>query len=387
MDAKIQIGLVNRALAHVAARTTDADRERGSTALATASYLGEETLAREQQRIFRALPMPVAHVSALRNPGDFVTHDELNLPLLLVRGDDGEVAAFLNVCRHRGTRVEQLPCGAGKKAFVCPYHAWSYARDGHLVGIPHEKGFGQVDKAERGLVRIPAGEAGGLVWVRASRATSEADARLDARAWLGTLADDLDGFGIGSSHVYAPRTFTKELNWKLAMDVFLEAYHLRTAHRDTIYPIFFDNLGLVDRMGPHLRNVFPKRTIRELEGASDDVKGSTLREHANVLFHLFPSTLVLVQPDHSAVVHAWPDGPTRTRLTTYTVLPEPPTTDKARRHWDANNAILYGATDEDFALGESIQRGLASGANEDVLFGAFEHGLTHFHERVAERLA
>lgn len=322
----------------------------------------------------------------LAAPGDFVTHDLSGVPLLVVRGDDGEVKAFLNVCRHRGTRVEDLPCGNGKRAFVCPYHSWSYARDGHLLGIPHEAGFAGIDKTTRGLVRIPAGEAGGLVWVRASRATSEADAELDVRAFLGVLADDLDGFGLGTSHVYAQRTYTKEMNWKLAFDIFLEAYHLRTAHKDSIYGLFFDNLGLVDRIGPHRRNVFPKRSIRELAAQPDDVKGSTLRKHANVLFHLFPNTLVLVQPDHAAVFHAFPDGPSRVRFTSYTAVPEPPLTAKARAYWDANNAILYGATDEDFTLGESIQRGLASGANDDVLFGSYEHALTHFHDEIAKRL-
>jgi phenylpropionate dioxygenase-like ring-hydroxylating dioxygenase large terminal subunit len=387
MEAMRQIDLVDRALAHVAARTTDADLEQGPTELAASTYLGEATLVREQERLFRALPSPIAHSSMLARPGDFITHDDLGVPLLVVRGDDGKVSAFFNVCRHRGTRVENLPCGSGKKAFVCPYHSWSYARDGHLLGIPHEVGFPGIDKTERGLVRVPAGEAAGLVWVRAMRATSEADAQLDACAWLGPLADDLEGFGIATSHVYAPRSFTKELNWKLAMDVFLESYHLRTAHKDTIYGIFFDNIGLVDRVGPHLRNVFPKRSIRELAGQPDAQKAGALRLHANVLFHLFPGTLVLVQPDHSAVVQVFPDGPTRSRLVTYTLVPEPPVTEKARTHWDRNNAILYGATDEDFALGESIQRGLASGANEHVLFGSYEHGLTHFHAEIAKRLA
>lgn len=385
MEAKTQITLVKRALAHVAARTTDS--ESAPTTLAAATYLGEDRLAREQERIFRALPIAVAHGSMLPSPGDFVTHDLSGVPLLVVRGDDGKVSAFFNVCRHRGTRVEDLPCGQGKKAFVCPYHSWSYARDGHLLGIPHGDGFAGLDKAARGLVRVPAGEAAGLVWVRMSRATSEADADLDARAFLGPLADDLEGFGLASAHVYAPRTYTKEMNWKLAFDIFLEAYHLRTAHKDSIYGIFFDNLGLVDRVGPHRRNVFPKRSIRELEGQADDVLGAALREHANVLFHLFPNTLVLVQPDHSAVFHAWPDGPSRVRFTSYTAVPEAPMTDKARAYWDANNAILYGATDEDFALGESIQRGLSSGANDEVVFGAFEHALAHFHDEVAKRLA
>jgi phenylpropionate dioxygenase-like ring-hydroxylating dioxygenase large terminal subunit len=303
----------------------------------------------------------------------------------VVRGDDGRVSAFINVCRHRGTRVEDLPCG-NAKAFVCPYHAWSYARDGRLLRIPHADGFAGIAKNEHGLARVPAGEGGGLVWVRASRATSTEDATLDVAGYLGPIAADLEGYGLETSHVYSPRTFVKELNWKLAMDVFLEAYHLRTAHKDTIYGIFFDNIGLVDRVGPHLRNVFPKRTICELAGQPDETKIASLRLHANILFHLFPNTLVLVQPDHAAVVHAWPDGPTRTRLTTYTLVPEPPLSETARAHWDRNNAILYAATDEDFTLGESIQRGLLSGANDEVIFGSFEHGLTHFHDGVAKLL-
>jgi len=123
--------------------------------------------------LFRELPVQVAHGSH---------------PLLVVRGDDREVSAFLNVCRHRGTRVEDVPCGHEKKAFVRPYHAWSYARDGHLLGIPHDEGFAGIDRSGRGLGRVPAGEAGGLVWARPSRAASEAEARAAGRTRLARSA-------------------------------------------------------------------------------------------------------------------------------------------------------------------------------------------------------
>src|SRR6185436_2231160 len=142
----------------------------------------------------------------------------------------------------------------------------------------------------------------------------------------------------------------------------------------------FDNLGLVDPVGPHLRNVFPKRTIRELAGAPPE--SWELRRHANVLFHLFPNTLVLVEPDHAAVLHLWPEGPGSTRLTAYMLVPEQPATDKARAYWEANDKILMNAVGEDFAMGESIQRGLAA-ASGDFVFGAFEHALTHFHAQIA----
>jgi nitrite reductase/ring-hydroxylating ferredoxin subunit len=111
---------------HLDNRTTDA--EPAPTFVPVDAYADEST------RLFRELPLVVGHVSQLAAPGDFFTHDATGVPLLVVRGDDGELRAFLNVCRHRGTRVEPAACGT-RKAFVCPYHAWSYGCDGALIGF------------------------------------------------------------------------------------------------------------------------------------------------------------------------------------------------------------------------------------------------------------
>ncbi|MBV8762342.1 MAG: Rieske 2Fe-2S domain-containing protein [Deltaproteobacteria bacterium] len=369
MQRELQHQLVRRVLAHLEHRTTDHDDH--ATSQPVSAYLDPVRHDRERVALFRRVPLLVGRASQLASPGDFFTHDASGVPLLIVRDDAGTIRAFLNVCRHRGTRVEAAPCGA-KKAFVCPYHAWTYGRDGALLSIAHPSGFAGFER--RGLVEVPCAEIAGFIAVAPSPDAPPID-----RTWLGPLADELLGFMPASSHVYAPTVMSKAMSWKLAIDVFLESYHLRPTHKQTIYPLFFDNLGLVDRVGPHLRNVFPKRSIRELANLPSDTW--ELRRRANVLYHLFPNTLVLVEPDHAAVLHLWPQGPDRTLLTSYTLVPEPPN-DKARAYWDANNAILYGAIEEDFAMGESIQRGLASGANRDVIFGAFEHALAHFHRQI-----
>src|SRR5690606_476124 len=112
-------------------------------------------------------------------------------------------------CRHRGTRLEAAPCGK-KKAFVCPYHSWSYARDGALLGVPHERGFDGIDRGARALAPVAIHEALGFVWA--------APPSFDVRAYVGdTIAKDLDGFGIVDAHAYAPRTIEKAFNWKLAL--------------------------------------------------------------------------------------------------------------------------------------------------------------------------
>jgi phenylpropionate dioxygenase-like ring-hydroxylating dioxygenase large terminal subunit len=366
MDHALQVQLVRRVLAHLEHETTDS--AAAPSRLSVDAYADPVRHDREVAVLFRTLPVGVGHVSQLAKPGDFFTHDASGVPLLVVRGEDGELRAFLNVCRHRGTRVEGAPCGT-KKAFTCPYHAWTYALHGKLMHVPHARGF--VDTM-RDLAEVPLAVIAGLIFVVPDGVMPD--------NWLGPLAADLEGFGLATAHHYAPTRRTKALSWKLSIDVFLETYHLQMAHRASIYPLFFDNLGLVDLAGPHQRNVFPKRSIKTL--ADRPESDWQLRTHANVLFHLFPNTLVLVEPDHAAVLHLWPQGPGHTLLTAYTLVPEPPVTEKARAYWDKNNAILYNAIDEDFALGESIQSGLS--ANDHVVFGAFEHALTHFHDQIAQ---
>jgi phenylpropionate dioxygenase-like ring-hydroxylating dioxygenase large terminal subunit len=374
MKQAIQEQLVRRVIAHLEARTTDTGgvpHHHDVTA-----YADPARFERERARLFREVPLAIGHASQLAKPGDFVTHDASGVPLLVTRGDDGAVRAFVNVCRHRGTRVESAACGS-RGTFTCPYHAWTYDGCGQLVGVPHETGFvgaGELVRGKRNLVEVPVAVIAGLIFV----VPGGDGARL--ASWLGPLVEDLEGFGSATSQVHAPMSVSRPLSWKLAIDVFLEAYHLRTAHKNSIYPLFFDNLGLVDPVGPHLRNVFPKRSIRELAGTPPD--SWELRRHANVLFHLFPNTLVLIEPDHAAVLHLWPEGPAQTRLTAYMLVPELPATDKARAYWAANDQILMNAVAEDFAMGESIQKGLAA-ARGDFMFGAFEHALTHFHAQIA----
>jgi phenylpropionate dioxygenase-like ring-hydroxylating dioxygenase large terminal subunit len=362
MKQQTQIDLVNRVLAHVEARTTDCGEPRAQPVEA---YLSPERYAAELA-LFRRGPILVGHGAEIAEPGDFITREVAGVPLLFVRQDDGSISGFVNVCRHRGTCVVDAERGCGRKSFVCPYHGWTYGRDGALVGVPDRRGFPEIPE---GLAPLPAIEVAGFISTGA----------LERPA---AIADDLAGFDLAGHRVYAPVQRREPMGWKLALDIFLESYHLRVAHRDTIYPMFFDNLGLVDPFEPHLRNVFPKRSIREL--AASDPETWSLRAHANILYCLFPNTIVLIEPDHAAVLHVLPDGIDRCVITAYTLVPEEPD-ERAARYWDKNNEILYAAISEDFALGASIQRGLASGANRALQFGAFEHALGYFHRWVDQK--
>ena len=111
--------------------------------------------------MIRRAPQYVGLSSRLPGPGSYATDDATGIPVLLVRGDDGRVRSFLNVCRHRGSRVASGD-GAGAK-LVCPYHGWTYDCRGRLAGVPDRRSFDGVDLSERNLVELPALEVGGMI--------------------------------------------------------------------------------------------------------------------------------------------------------------------------------------------------------------------------------
>ena len=127
-------------------------------------YTDPAQAAREIEVLFRQFPIVMGHASDVAQPGDFFTHDATGVPVLVTRDNDGTLRAFLNVCRHRGARVEGKECGHAR-TFSCPYHSWTYGLDGKLRGIPQPAGFEGVDRSKLGLVELPAWERFGLIWV------------------------------------------------------------------------------------------------------------------------------------------------------------------------------------------------------------------------------
>lgn len=378
MNRNTEIALIRRVLDHVARGSTDM-LPAGHTR-PVAFYTDTAQFARERAAFFRKRPVAIGYSARVAKSGDFITHELSGVPLLAVRGRDGALRVFVNACRHRGTRVEWEACGRGKRAFVCPYHAWTYGDDGALTHIPHEEGFAGLDRAAHGLVAVRSAERAGLVW-----AVPDPAWRGDISALLDPLAAELDMLGLATHVPYAPRRYEIAANWKLVNDSSLDSYHIRHAHRRTIAPLFFDTMCVFDRFGSHQRLFLAKRSIETLRGT--DPAGWHIREHGSPLYFFFPGTVVLLEPDHAQVVQIWPAAADRTIVTGATLIPETPTTDKARAHWDKNVQIFWNTLAEDFALMESKQSTLGAGANTDLVFGRFEHSAAWFHEAVDAGLA
>ena len=112
-----------------------------------ADYTCRKQFARERELFFRRGPLFVGLSCLLPRAGDYMTHDYAGVPMLLLRHEDGNLRAFLNVCRHRGARVAD-GSGHGVKRFLCPYHAWAYATDGRLIVRPDERSFAEIELGE-----------------------------------------------------------------------------------------------------------------------------------------------------------------------------------------------------------------------------------------------
>ena len=344
-----------------------------------ARYTCQERFSRERQVLFRALPAIVAHSSELAGPDSFLTRDFAGLPLLVTRDSAGAVHAFLNVCRHRGTRLVDVASGC-RRRFVCPYHAWAWDNHGALKSITHgAAGFPGIDKSALGLKRLGCAEAFGWIWVAA-----ETDAAPDMDCFLGGLAADFAWLDAGSLKVVHEETGEWAANWKILVEGGIESYHFRIAHKDTIGSFFQDNLSSYRVFGRHIRSILPRARLDAM--MAQPRESWSLRRGTNLVYTVFPSAQLLIQEDHLVWVQGLPLAPDRTLVRIATLAPADfdPADAEAALHWRKNHDITLRTLAEDFAIGESIQSGLSSGANDELRFGRFEGALDRFN-RIVER--
>ena len=340
-------------------------------------YTSPDRFQQEREYIFRKRPLCVAHASEIAKPGDFVRRDVAGLPALITRDKSGAVNAFLNACRHRGTRLVEEDSGC-KHRFTCPYHAWTYANTGDLLAAPHfDQGFTGLDKADLGLTRLPCQERFGFIWVGAA---PEADMDLDQ--FFDDLGDELETLGMDDMMVAHQDVVAHDANWKILVEGGIEAYHFKVAHRTTIGPHFEDNLSSYRMFGAHMRSILMRSSMARLD--PDTRETWRLRDHAQVLYTLFPGTSLLVQSDHISWIQSEPIDAGRTRLRLSTLIPKSDT--ERTEHWERNHQITRTTLDEDFVIGERMQATLLSGANQNMLFGRFEGALDAFNQTVEDHL-
>jgi carnitine monooxygenase subunit len=326
----------------------------------------------ERTAIFARSWQLLCHVEKLRAPGNYVAATVATLPIVAIRGNDGELRAFYNVCKHR---AHQLLSGEGTKGVItCPYHAWTYDLSGQFRVARGTRTLPGFDPSQVCLDQVRVEEFGGFVYLN-----------LDPRAPVlaveaGELGSEIAAWAPDVERLtHAHRlTYQIDSNWKNVIDNFLECYHCHVAHKDFV--------SLVD-MNTYTVTTHGIYSSQMAEAGKGDnsaysVEGATVRTHA--VWWLWPNTCLLRYPGRGNFM-TWqmlPVAPDRTReiFDFYLETPEP--TDAERESIRYIDEVLQV---EDIALVESVQQGMRTPAFSqgrlvcDLGSGVSEHAVHHFH--------
>ena len=361
-------------------------RHGAEARIAVDRYFSPDIWAREIAQLFRPLPLVAAHSSELQ-PGQLLAHDGYGVPILLTRQASGQVQAFLNVCRHRGTRLVSASAAAhAQPSIVCPYHGWTYQLNGALRHRLHATSFDAKPCAEENLVPLPCAERHGLIWV-----VPDPKGSIDLDAFLGGLNDEMPFYDIANLQHFRTIEADYPANWKLIPDAFLESYHIRVLHRHTIAPFFTDGITASCTFGDHIHSLVARRAALDWAANPNAAPPASLDALCQLVTPsqiVFPNTITIFHPDYLSLITLYPTSPETLRWTHKMLIPKDKTGPDWAAHWEKTFQLIDQGVfqKEDIATAIGIQQGLKSGANTHLRVGRIEQGLGWFHASVQARV-
>jgi phenylpropionate dioxygenase-like ring-hydroxylating dioxygenase large terminal subunit len=227
----------------------------------------------------------------------------------------------------------------------------------------------------RGLVEVASHEVGGLVVIDSLDTQEPATVGLtDGSPWRDKL--------LPAERLFYTQSTVRAMNWKVLVEQFLEGYHIRSTHRDTFYPLQYDDLNVVETFGPNTRITFPYRNIERLRDRPESTW--TVGARVTFVYHLFPNVMLATFPDQVLAVVIDPIDIDHTTVTTYGMAG--PGVVAERAPTGGGRGLLAEGALEDNAMSAGVQQGFRADANAFVEFGRHESAIGHFHATLDARL-
>jgi Rieske 2Fe-2S family protein len=354
-------------------------------------YTDPEVFSLEQEKIFEAMWFCVVRSSDLDKPGAFKTVQVGRESVLVTRSRKGDINAFFNICRHRGARLCTEESGEVRRAFQCPYHAWTYDLDGKLVAAPNLTKMPDIDRVDFGLRKIAVKEWLGYVWVcLADEPPSfEATVMKEIVDRLGDI-ELIEHYSIADLSVGRRIVYDVKANWKLIIENFMECYHCATIHPELteVLPEFADGyaaqfyVGHGAEFGEDVKGF----TLDGSEGL-DHIPGVTEdQDRRYYAITVRPQVFVNLVPDHVIVHRMFPMAADHTIVECdWLYLPW---VVESGRDVSRSVELFHRVNSQDFEAAERCQPAMDSRMyrNGGVLVPS-EHHIGAFHDWLRDTLA
>ncbi len=362
-------------------------KAKAAHALPAWVYNHAELTRLEIERVLKPSWQIVCHVNSIPKPGDYQTFDLGPESVLVLKDRDGSIRGYHNVCRHRGARLLD---GSGNcpATITCPYHGWSYRQDGSLIGVPMRDTFPGLDRAAHSLRPVRVDTALGFVFVCLA-----GDPTPVARTW-GRLAEELAAYRLEEMVPLAPiSTDVWNVDWKIAMDNYLESYHVPIGHPG-LYRMFtpdYDDTATVPGvargvswMREQPSSKWAERLYQKLVGGAATHLPEAERRCWR-FYSALPNLGIDVFPDQMDFFQLLPAGPGKC-MVRGAVFGLPGSSRELRAVRYLSNRINTQVNNEDKWLCDRVQRGLASSIYTPGPLSHLERHMLEFHDLLRARI-
>lgn len=346
-------------------------------------YFEPDFAALEEKHIFLKSWLSVGHISQLPQPGRYRLFEQLGYSIIVIHGNDGQVRAFKNTCRHRGSALLLEKEGIANR-FTCPYHGWGYSPEGQLKTVPESHNFSCLQKAEKSLFQIRCEQWRGFIFVNFDENAGPLSEFFDP------IAQQISDFPIDDMIVKKVIEVEIDCNWKTAYDNFVEIYHVNTVHAKTLSPFLESKSFTISLFeGGHGRFVTRKRGGESFFSAGHDKAApndfmTRFRDH---VFGLpgFPNLFTALDPVGFNWQTFWPKSPNKMIMVNM-LMGWKRDDDEDRAFWNKMVENQHIVLAEDCELFPSIQRSYMKSDLKKIVLGFQEQYIHWYHEEMDRKI-
>jgi phenylpropionate dioxygenase-like ring-hydroxylating dioxygenase large terminal subunit len=346
-------------------------------------YVDPEFLALEARYLWQKSWLYACHTDELPSAGSYVVCKKTGSPILIVRGKDDVIRAFYNTCRHRGAPVVGDASGTAN-GFVCKYHGWTYALDGALINLRDKRDFVGLDTSCRSLTPVRCERFYNWVFI------NEDPAAQALHEHFAPFGEFFRQFQPETYRFVRHEAFDVRCNVKVLLDAFLETYHLKSIHQNTV-DRFLDHRGTTIALyrNGHSLMVTPNRRPDWVDPGTKGMRRiETVTEVAaknNASFNFFPNLVVPVDPTGAPFLTFWPTSPTTMRIEVDWFAPDWGGGPLPER-WPIRIQNFDRILDEDLQFAAAIQESVQSPGFRGMTLNYQERRLYHWHEELDRRI-